>query len=103
MTATSAVEFLLWLLIAASIIAVIAERLHIPYTVSLVLGGLLLGALHLPILSPLQAGNRPDWLTPDVILILFLPALIFEGSIKIDARRLFADWLPLLLQARPDH
>lgn len=99
MTATSALEFLLWLLIAASIIAVIAERLRIPYTVSLVLGGLLLGALHLPILSPLRASNRPDWLTPDVILILFLPALIFEGSIKIDARRLFADWVPLLLLA----
>jgi hypothetical protein len=31
---------------------------------SLVLGGLLLGVIHLPILSPLQPGHRPDWLTP---------------------------------------
>ena len=42
MTANSSVEFLLWLLIAASIIAVIAKRIGIPYTVALVLGGLLL-------------------------------------------------------------
>jgi len=34
MTPGTAVEFLIWLLIAASIIAVLAERLRIPYTVS---------------------------------------------------------------------
>ena len=48
MTPNTAVEFLIWLLIAASVIAILAERLRIPYTVSLVLGGLLLGALRLP-------------------------------------------------------
>ena len=99
MTPSSAVEFLIWLLIAASIIAVLAERLRIPYTVSLVIGGLLLGALRLPILSPLQSGHRPDWLTPDVILIVFLPALVFEASVKIDVQHLKRDFLPLLLLA----
>jgi CPA1 family monovalent cation:H+ antiporter len=81
MTPTSGIEFLVWLLIVAAIIAMLAKRLRIPYTVSLVLGGLLLGVIQLPILSPLQPGYRPDWLTPDVILILFLPALVFEGSV----------------------
>src|ERR1700730_8545953 len=38
MTANSSVEFLIWLLIAASVIAVIAKRIGIPYTVALVLG-----------------------------------------------------------------
>src|SRR5712692_10793073 len=84
MTPTSGIEFLVWLLIVAAIIAMLAKRLRIPYTVSLVLGGLLLGVMQLPILSPLQPGRRPDWLTPDVILILFLPALVFEGSVKLD-------------------
>jgi CPA1 family monovalent cation:H+ antiporter len=97
MTPGTAVEFLIWLLIAASVIAMLAERLRIPYTVSLVLGGLLLGALRLPLLSPLQAGHRPDWLTPDVILIVFLPALVFEASVKIDVRSLIRDFVPLLL------
>jgi monovalent cation:H+ antiporter, CPA1 family len=99
MTPSSAVEFLVWLLIAAAIIAMVAKRLHVPYTVSLVLGGLLLGAVRLPLLSPLQPGHRPDWLTPDVILILFLPALIFEGSVELDVRELLRNSVPLLLLA----
>src|SRR6201984_1438172 len=99
MTPSSAVEFLLWLLIAAAVIAMLAKRLRIPYTVSLVLGGLILGSIRLPILSPLQPGQRPDWLTPDVILILFLPALVFEGSVKLELRHIRTDIAPLLLLA----
>ena len=99
MTPSSAVEFLIWLLIAASTIALLAERLRIPYTVSLVLGGLLLGALRLPVLTAFHAGDRPEWLTPDVILIVFLPALVFEASVKIDVRHLIGDFVPLLLLA----
>src|SRR6266851_3010865 len=99
MTPTSGIEFLVWLLIAAAITAMLAKRLRIPYTVALVFGGLLLGLIHIPILSPLQPGNRPDWLTPDVILILFLPALVFEGSVKLDLRELLRNSVPLLLLA----
>jgi len=99
MTPTSGIEFLVWLLIAAAMIAMLAKRLRIPYTVALVVGGLLLGAVRIPLLSPLQSGNRPDWLTPDVILILFLPALVFEGSVKLDLRELMRNSVPLLLLA----
>ena len=99
MTAISGVEFLIWLLIAASTIAVLTKYLRIPYTVALVLGGLLLSLLHLSFLSPLQPNQRPNWLTPDVILILFLPALVFEGSVKIDVRDLLHDAAPLLVLA----
>ncbi len=95
MTAISGVEFLIWLLIAASAIALLTKYLRIPYTVALVLGGLLLSLLRLPFLSPLQPDQRPHWLTPDVILILFLPALVFEGSVKIDVRDLLRDSVPL--------
>jgi Na+:H+ antiporter len=99
MTPTSGVEFLVWLLIAAAVIAILAKRLGIPYTVSLVCGGLVLGTARLPLLSPLQPGHRPDWLSPDVILIFFLPALVFEGSVKLDVRELLRDSAPLLLLA----
>ena len=99
MTPSSGIEFLIWLLIAAAMIAMLAERLKVPYTVSLVFGGLILGIIHIPILSPLQAGHRPEWLTPDVILILFLPALVFEGSVKLDVRALVQNSMPLLLLA----
>ena len=99
MTPTSGVEFLIWLLIAASILAVLAKYLRIPYTVALVLGGVLLSLFPWVWLSPLQPGQRPNWLTPDVILIIFLPALVFEGSIKIDVRDLIHDSVLLLLLA----
>ena len=99
MTAISGVEFLIWLLIAASAIALLTKYLRIPYTVALVLGGLILGLLRLPFLSPLQPDQRPHWLTPDVILILFLPALVFEGSVKIGVRDLLRDSGPLLVLA----
>jgi monovalent cation:H+ antiporter, CPA1 family len=98
-TATSAVEFLIWLLIAASAIAILAKRLRAPYTVALLAGGLMLSALRLPRLSPLDPGQRPDWLTPDVILIVFLPALVFEGGVKLNVRDLLRNSAPLLLLA----
>jgi CPA1 family monovalent cation:H+ antiporter len=98
-TATSAVEFLIWLLIAASAIAILAKRLRAPYTVALVAGGLMLSALRLPRLSPLDPGQRPDWLTPDVILIVFLPAIVFEGGVKLNVKDLLRNSAPLLLLA----
>jgi CPA1 family monovalent cation:H+ antiporter len=98
MTPSSTVEFLIWLLIVASIIAVIAARIRIPYTVALVIGGLFLGTFHLPVLQHLFA-NPPDWLTPDVGLIIFLPALLFEGSVKIRFRQLRESLVPICLLA----
>ncbi|HKW87990.1 MAG TPA: Na+/H+ antiporter [Candidatus Acidoferrales bacterium] len=99
MSAHTSVEFLIWLLVAASVIAVVAKRIGIPYTVALVIGGLLLSAAPIGFLAPLQLGHRPEWLTPDVILTLFLPALLFEGSLKIDVRHIVTDLAPLLLLA----
>ncbi len=99
MTANSTIEFLIWLLIAASIIAVLATRLRIPYTVALVIGGLLLGITHHPLLESLSQGKQPNWLTPDVILIFFLPPLLFEGSLKIHVRHLRQNIVPILLFA----
>ena len=65
MTPNSAIEFLVWLLIVASVIAVVASRLRIPYTVALVIGGLVLGSLHHLPLERFTQGQRPDWLTPN--------------------------------------
>ncbi|HET9184324.1 MAG TPA: Na+/H+ antiporter [Candidatus Angelobacter sp.] len=98
MSTDFAVEFLIWVLIAASIIAVVAARLRIPYTVALVLGGLALGLIRLPIVETLVA-HKPDWLTPSVTLVVFLPALLFEGSLKLQVRRLRENALPILLLA----
>ncbi|MGH9718009.1 MAG: Na+/H+ antiporter [Candidatus Acidiferrales bacterium] len=99
MTPSSTVQFLLLLLILASAIAVVALRLRIPYTVALVLAGLVIGSVHVKSLETLYLGHHPNWLTPDVILILFLPGLLFEGSAKINIRQLRESLGPVLLLA----
>jgi Na+:H+ antiporter len=98
MQTTLVVEFMLWLLIAASIIAVVAARLRVPYTVALVLGGQALGMVRTPFLQNVT-GQRPDWLTPEIALVIFLPPLLFEGSVKIQFRHLRENFMPILLLA----
>jgi CPA1 family monovalent cation:H+ antiporter len=99
MNTNSAVEFLVLLLVAASGIAVLSKYLRIPYTAALVVGGILLGLIRVPHLSPISPGQRPHWLTPDIILLIFLPALVFEGSVKLNIRELARDSTPLLILA----
>ncbi len=98
MTPSTTIEFLIWLLLAASVVAVVTARLRIPYTVALVLGGLALGSIHLPLVDQLIT-QRPNWLTPSVALVVFLPALLFEGSLKIQLRQLRDNLVPILLLA----
>ncbi len=99
MTPSSAVQFLVWLLVAAAAISVLSKRVRVPYTAALVVGGILLGLIHLRYLGAIVPGGQPHWLTPDIILIVFLPALVFEGSVKLDVRDLFRDSVPLLVLA----
>lgn len=83
---STTIEFLICLLIAASIIAVTAARLRVPYTAALVMGGLLFGSFRLPIVHRLFA-NSPDWLTPGVSLVIFFCLrCLFAGSSKIQLR-----------------
>jgi CPA1 family monovalent cation:H+ antiporter len=98
MSTNVAVEFLIWMLIAASVIAVVANRLRIPYTVALVVGGLALGSFRIPLVDNILR-KEPSWLTPNVSLIIFLPPLLFEGSIRIQLRQLWENLLPILLLA----
>lgn len=100
MTTNHSVEFLVWLLIAASVIAVFSARLKIPYTVALVLGGLAIGSMHrFQIVKSLTQGGQPNWLTPDIVLFLFLPPLLFEASINLPFHELRENVIPILILA----
>lgn len=72
-----AVSFLLFV---ASMAAVFIKRLHMPYTVALVVIGIALSALSgydaFAFLNVLE-------LSPDLVFYLFLPMLIFEGAYNI--------------------
>ncbi len=99
MTSEFSIEFLIGLLMIASVVAVVAMWLRIPYMVALVLGGLALGSISASFLDRFYSGPRPNWLTPEVILFLFLPALLFEGSIKLNFVQLRRNLVPILLLA----
>ena len=87
------------LLTIAMLAAGISRSLPIPYTVFLVILGLILGwsARTLESLEPLLQFQ----LTPELVLFLFLPALIFESSFNLDARRLIRDLVPIMVLAIP--
>ena len=93
---TSEVELLILLLIAC-LGAVTFEKFNIPYTVGLVLIGLGLG-----LLTPLLFAVDPLsslTLSPNVILYVFVPPLIFESSINLDNQLLFETLTPSLILA----
>ncbi len=74
------------LFIIASAVAVAARRWNFPYTVALVLVGLVLGSLHVL--------NAPR-LTHDLLFLVFLPGLIFEAAYHLDFDALWRDRVPI--------
>ncbi|MBI5548749.1 MAG: cation:proton antiporter [Deltaproteobacteria bacterium] len=79
------------LLVAAIAVSVAAKRARVPYNISLVVGGMLLSISGLfPQLPRLE---------PDVVFLLCLPALLFEGGITADLRSIRSNALPIGLLA----
>ena len=78
----------LYLLIAASIVAIVARRIRAPYALALVIFGLVLG---LPGLLPTVR------LVPQVLFTVFLPPLLFESAINLRADALRREWKPITL------
>jgi len=92
------VEFLLWLLIAASVIAILTHRFRLPYTVFLVLGGFAIDLFRGPLTALLGEGLH-SWFTPEIVFILFLPGLVFEAGLNVHVKILRENLLPILLLA----
>ena len=86
------VEFLILLLIVTLIVALLARRLRVPYTLLLVIVGFVVGFI------PFLPNEHID---PNLILYVFIPALLFEGAWNAEIDRLEADWLPIVLLAIP--
>lgn len=80
MTAGLEIEFILWILIIVSLVSVIVRRIKMPYTLGLIITGLLISIFDIDI------GLR---LTPELLLTIFLPGLLFEASMNIDTEILY--------------
>ncbi len=85
------------LLTLAMLAAGLCQKWSIPYTVFLVVIGITLGffAREIDALEFLLQFQ----LSPEIVLFLFLPALIFESGINLNARQLMKDIAPVLVLA----
>ena len=75
-------------LVVAILVAIIARRLHLPYTVGLVVTGLGLAMAGL---------ETSAMLTHDFIFEIILPPLLFEAALSIHWRELRRDILPVVV------
>ena len=87
------------LLAIATVAAGLFRNFSIPYTVLLVVIGIAIAELQ-RFWAPLQA-LETFVLTPELVFFIFLPALIFESGLSLDARQLMKDLAPVLTMAVP--
>ena len=80
------------LFVVAAAVAIVVQRARMPYTVALVLAGLVLGAVHL---------FPAPGLTKSLLFSVFLPGLIFEAAFHIDSRELRESWRTIFSLAVP--
>lgn len=80
------------LFVVATIVAIVVRRLAIPYTVALVLTGLVLGLLH--------AFEAPH-LTKALLFNVFLPGLLFEAAFHIEFKEFWRNRLAITSLALP--
>ena len=86
------------MLLTALLLEPVARRLHLPFSAALVAGGF--AGAQLIVSAGFDTGLR--WYHfHDLVFFVFLPALIFESAIHLNARLLLRNLLPVLLLALP--
>jgi Na+:H+ antiporter len=81
-----AIELLVGLLGLAAFVAIVARPLRLPYTVALVIAGLVIG------IGASAAGIPSPDVSPDIVLLVLLPGLVFEAAYRlrvVELRRWF--------------
>ena len=76
----------------ATVVAIAVSRTRVPYTVALVVVGLLVGSLNVV---------APPKLTKELLFTVFLPGLIFEAAYNIHALELRRSWRTVTTLAGP--
>jgi len=90
-SATEHVELLVFgLLIAVAALAVVAKLVRIPYPILLTIGGLAIGFI---------PGIPEIELDPDIVLLVFLPPLLYAAAFFSNLRELRDHWRPISLLA----
>jgi len=79
------------LVMVATLVAIVGLRVRLPYTVSLVLVGLLIS-----IFRPVDIE-----ITPELIMSIFVPPLLFEAAFHLDFKALRKNLIPISMLAVP--
>jgi CPA1 family monovalent cation:H+ antiporter len=83
---------LVFFLLVALVVNLITAKLSVPYTLGLVIVGLVIGF----------AGLTPEaQLSPDLVLFVFLPALLFEAGWSAKLTLLRENWRAIFFLAGP--
>jgi CPA1 family monovalent cation:H+ antiporter len=79
------------LVLVATLVAIVVRRIRLPYTVSLVLVGLFIS-----IQRPIDIE-----VTPELILLIFVPPLIYEAAFNLDIKLLRSNLVAIIALAIP--
>jgi CPA1 family monovalent cation:H+ antiporter len=82
----------IFLFMIATAVAIAVRRLKIPYTVALVVAGLILGLAH---------AFQPPHLTKELLYTIFLPGLLFEAAFHINFEQFWRNRLTIFSLAVP--
>ena len=100
MSVVNLVMALVGLLLIAVVVLAMCKRFKVPFTVALVVVGIVIA--NLAKLGPEQLAFLANiHISPQFILFVCLPTLIFESAIKLDPRQLRQNLLPILTLAIP--
>lgn len=91
-----AIQVYVGLLLLACIVGIVGKRFaHVPYTVFLTLVGLAIGIFHI------GPDLQETGFSHDLIFFVFLPPLLFQGSLHMDVNRLLRQFWPIVCFAIP--
>ena len=85
-------ETVILLLALAAVVAIVSRVLHLPYTIVLVVVGLIVGLIgHVTTVT----------LSADLAYYVFLPVILFQAALETPAHHLRSNWLPIALLVLP--
>jgi len=94
------VGMIVGILFISGVVLAVCKRFKLPFTITLVLVGIVIQEISN--ITPLYIGRYFDYgISPEIILYVCLPTLIFESAFNIDARQLQRNIVQILTLAIP--
>ena len=84
------------MLVLASAVAMVALKYRLPYTVALVVTGLVLSVIRSSFYPDVDIGLH---LTKDLLFVVLLPVLIYEAAFHLELREFLANWKSIITLA----